>query len=110
MMSEENLQELPNRLQRMEINLVHKGCHHVALSGVVFCGNDHIRSKTLHVNRELAQICKRNSWQYIDNGNFDSSCIDRDGLHLNQNGRLRLESNFKNVLNNFYIAPSMKSI
>ena len=98
------------RLQRLEINLVHKGYRHVALSGVVFRGNDHIRRKTLDVNQELAQICKRNNWQYIDNGNIDSSCIDRDGLHLNQNGRLRLASNFKNVLKNFYIAPSMKLV
>ena len=49
----------------------------------------------------LKDMCKRNNWYFIDNDNIDSSCLWKDGLHLNGKGKERLTSNLSTCIQNF---------
>ena len=93
------------RFQRLEVNLRTKGYQHVALSGIIFRGDHHNRRKTLAVNKEIENICIRNQWHFVDNGNIDITGISIDGLHLNRSGLDILTTNFKNVMKNFTKVP-----
>jgi hypothetical protein len=98
------------RFQRLEANLKAKKMKKVAISSVIYRGNENLRSKIKQVNSELKNICFRNGWKLIDNDNIDSSCIATDALHLRNDGLKRLCCNFKNCIEHFFMSvkPNMR--
>ena len=58
--------------------------------------NDHLNKKRQEVNEILKKKCKENNTPYIDNDNITSAMLTSKGLHLNDNGTVRLVNNFCN--------------
>jgi intracellular sulfur oxidation DsrE/DsrF family protein len=98
------------RLQRLETNIIAKNISAVALSSVIYNGNDSNRKKIKTINSELLKICKRNNWLYIDNDNLDETCLIRSSWILNREGLRRIENNFKNCISNFTMPMSKSAI
>ena len=92
---------LIQRFERLETNIKAKKLNKVALSSIVHRTDGKFWGKTMVVNRALKTICERNNWCYIDNGNIDKSCLWKDGLHLNDPGKIRLAQNITLSVANF---------
>ena len=93
--------ESPNRViqrfERLEHNLRVQNRSHVAISGLVYRHTSVDTRKNVYtVNNELAMMCARNNWIYIDNSNIDDKCLSSDGVHLNGYGEERLTVNLCN--------------
>ena len=53
------------------------------------------------VNEKIADMCKKNSIVFTDNGNISNVDLYQDGLQLLERGKCLLANNFICVLNNF---------
>ena len=100
-MDRESARTTQQRFQRLVSNIRHKQFKHVAISGIVYRGDNRTRNKVNEINTELRKICNSNAWMYIDNSNIHEGCLCEDNRHLNQEGLRILDANFTNCISNF---------
>ena len=86
------------------VNIVNKcksfGVMDLFLSGIDF--NKRIPYTVIKkVNEKIADMCKKNSIVFTDNGNISNVDLYQDGLQLLERGKCLLANNFICVLNNF---------
>ena len=63
-------------------------------SSITLQDNSSRINKINETNNRLKAICISYNWCFIDNGNVDTSCLNRRGLHLNRKGSSLLSRNF----------------
>ena len=72
----------------------------VLISGIVI--NNKLTSAYISsVNQRISNMCRDNSFVFIDNNNIPTSSLLRDGIHLLEVGKSILANNFIDNLNNF---------
>ena len=67
--------------------------HEVTSDAEITCKD--VPGPSLAVNKEIENICIRNQWHFVDNGNIDITGISIDGLHLNRSGLDILTTSFR---------------
>jgi hypothetical protein len=96
------------RLDRLEYNILHEQYASVALSSVVYRRTDsrYVRDKITTINTTLLDMCSKNGWTYIDNGNLDESCLEQgDCVHLNRYGNERIAHNLASAIKQLVLKP-----
>ena len=53
-----------------------------------------------NINQHISNMCRDNTFVFIDNNNISTSSLFHDGLHLLKIGKRILVNNFKDYLNN----------
>ena len=71
----------------------------IAFSGVIHRDDEDFEEKIKEINRKLENLCKGKGIKFISNNNIDSSCLNRNKLHLNKSGTAQLVKNFHRLLN-----------
>ena len=68
----------------------------VVMSGLLLPGRDQYRALTLSINKELAELCAERDYMFFadaadltwDGNTYRTELFERDGIHLNRDGRL----------------------
>ena len=76
------------------------GVKRVLVSGIV-ANNKLTSAYILSVNQPIFNMCRDNSFVFIDNNNIPTPSLFHDGLHLLEVGKRILADNFIDNLNNF---------
>ena len=72
----------------------------VSISGII-SHNDNFNNKVMEVNKELAKMCKREKFQFLENSNINPKAhLNKSKVHLNRNGYIKLGKNVANFINN----------
>ena len=72
----------------------------IIISGVIKREDGDYDKDITELNAKLKTYCSSNSFVYIDNENIDSSCLDRNKLHLNKKGSKLFSFNIIGALKN----------
>ncbi len=97
----ESEDEILRKLRRLETNLVVHQPKHVAISSIVHRkGPASVMRKVIGLNKAIKDMCRQNSWQYVDNDAIDWQCLDGN-VHLTGQGMLRLMNNFASTMQTF---------
>ena len=70
----------------------------VVVSSITFRA-DKLNSKALKVNSFLKPLCDTNSLGYIDNANINKHNVNGSGIHLTEQGTVKLALNFLRHIN-----------
>ena len=76
------------------------GVETVFISGITFCKNVD-RLVIVRVNQMIKIESEKNGFVYIDNKEINGEHIWKDGIHLQENGKIILANNFIDHINNF---------
>ena len=71
----------------------------IALSSIIHESDHDFEDKIKETIRKLENLCKGKSMSFINNSNIDSTCLNRNKLHLNKSGTSLLIKNFSKVVN-----------
>ena len=94
------VQNLLDNLKQIGLKCKSAGVKRVLVSGIVV--NNKLTSAYISsVNQRISNMCRDNSFVFIDNNNILTSSLFRDGLHLLEVGKRILANNFIDNLNNF---------
>ena len=75
----------------------------VFISSLIGRAQKRLNDKVVAANNILKRLCKLNGLGFIDNSNICAENLFRDGLHLNDDGKVILANNFIYVLNTFIL-------
>jgi len=81
-----------NKTHHLATTLQQAGVARIALSGIIGRANGD-SERTCRINLGVAQVCRNNGWQYIDNNNIGPHYLSSDGVHLNRSGTILLAKN-----------------
>ena len=96
-MSEE---EICGELMDMGIKCKEYNVETVFISGITYCRK--IDKKRLdRMNKILKEESEKHGFIYIDNGKINGLHVWKDGIHLNENGKILLANNFIDSVNHF---------
>ena len=70
----------------------------VIISGII-TRSDKLNTKGENVNLLLSSKCSDNGIGFIDNSDINTSHLNNSGIHLNQNGTIKLARNFLSAIN-----------
>ena len=78
-----------------------KGVKNVFISGLIPSRKveEHYIS---NLNNQLKEICKANTYIFIDNSNITERHLWRDGIHLNDRGKYILANNVLDIFKYFF--------
>ena len=98
--SQYSVHNLLDNLKQIGLKCKSAGVTRILISGIVV--NKKLTSAyTSRVNQRISNMCRDNSFVFIDDNNIPTSCLFRDGLHLLETGNRVLANNFIDNLNNF---------
>ena len=98
--SQDSVQNLLDNLRQIGLKCKSAGVKRVLISGIVV--NNKLTSAYISsVNQRISDMCRDNSFVFIDNNNIPTSSLFRDGLRLLEVGKRILANNFIDNLNNF---------
>ena len=98
--SQDSVQNLLDNLRQIGLKCKSAGVKRVLISGIVV--NNKLASAYISsLNQRISNMCRDNSFVFIDNNNIPTSSLFRDGLHLLEVGKRILANNFIDNLNNF---------
>ena len=98
--SQDSVQNLLDNLRQIGLKCKSAGVKRVLISGIVV--NNKLTSAYISsVNQRISNMCRDNSFVFIDNNNILTSSLFRDGLHLLEVGKRILANNFIDNLNRF---------
>ena len=98
--SQDSLQNLLDNLKQTGLKCKSAEVKRIFVSGIVIYNNltsTYISS----VSQCISNMCRDNSFVFIDNNNTSTLSLFRDGLHLLEIGKCILANNFIENLNNF---------
>ena len=98
--SQDSVQNLLDNLKQIGLKCKSAGVTRVLISGIVV-NKKLTRAYISSVNQWISNMCRDNSFVFIDNNNIPTSSLFRDGLHLVEIGKRVLANNFIDNLNNF---------
>ena len=97
---QDSVQNLLDNLKQIDLKCKSAGVTRILISGTVV--NKKLTSAYISsVNQLISNMCRNNSFVFIDNNNIPTSGLFRDGLHLLEMGKRILANNFIDNLNNF---------
>ena len=79
------------------------GVNYVFISSLVCRAQFTLDKKVKSINNILKNICLENGLGFIDNKNICTDDLYEDGMHLNDDGKIKLAKNFIYVLNKFVL-------
>ena len=98
--SQDSAQNLLDNLKQIGLKCKSAGVTRILISGIVV--NKKLTSSYISsVNQRVSNMCRENSFVFIDNNNIPTSSLFRDGLHLLEIGKRILANNFIDNLKNF---------
>ena len=98
--SQDSVQNLLDNLKQIGLQCKSAGVTRILISGIVV--NNKLTSAYIsRVNQRISNMCRDNSFVFIDNNNIPTSNVFHDGLHLLEIGKRILANNFIENLNNF---------
>ena len=101
--NEMNSELPPERIAKSVIDVaknVKTDTRSVSISGII-PRNDNFNNKVMEVNKELAKMCKREKFQFLEHSNINPKAhLNKSKVHLNRNGYIKLGKNFANFINN----------
>ena len=83
-----NIRQLSSRIRRE-----FKGTK-IAISSLITRKDYDVSAKTQETNELLKELCVKEGFTYIENGNIDASCLNGSNLHLNAKGSALLAVHF----------------
>ena len=93
----------PERIAKSVIDVaknVKTDTRSVRISGII-PRNHNFNNKVMEVNKELAKMCKREKFQFLQHSNINPKAhLNKSKVHLNRNGYIKLGKNFANFINN----------
>ena len=99
-MKAKTLKNLLDTLKQIGLKCKSAGVTRILISGIVV--NKKLTSAYISsVNQRISNMCRDNSFVFIDNNNIPTSSFFRDSLHLLETGKRVLANNFIDNLNNF---------
>ena len=98
--SQDSVQNLLDNLKQIGLKCKSAGVARILISGIVV-NNKLTRAYISSVNQRISNICRDNSFVFIDNNNIPTSSLFRDGLHLLEIRKRILANNLIDNLNNF---------
>ena len=99
--SQDSVQNLLDNLKQIGLKCKAAGVKKVLVSGIVV--NNKLTSAYIsNVNQRISNMCRDNSFVFIDNISISTSSLFRDGLHLLEVRKRILANNFIENLNNFF--------
>ena len=75
------------------------GCKDILISSVMTRKTPYVARRALELNNILKGLCDAYNFIFINNSNIQREDIASDGVHLNENGTVKLAKNFINSLN-----------
>ena len=98
--SQDSVQNLLDNLKQIGLKCKSAGVKRILIFGIVV--NNKLASAYISsVNQRISNMCRDNSFVFIDNNNIPTSSIFRDGLHLREVEKRILANNFIDNLNIF---------
>ena len=98
--SQGSVQNFLNNLKQIDLKCQSAGVKRALVSGIIV--NNKLTSAYIsRVNQCISNMCRDNSFVFIDNNNIPTSSIFRDGLHLREVEKRILANNFIDNLNIF---------
>ena len=101
--NEMNSELLPERIAKSVIDVAKNekiDTRSVNISGII-PRNGNFDNKVMEVNKELAKMCKREKFQFLEHSNINPKAhLNKSKVHLNRNGYIKLGKNFANFINN----------
>ena len=98
--SQDSVQNLLDNLRQIGLKCKSAGVKRVLISGIVI--NNKLTSAYISsVNQRISNMCRDNSFVFIDNNNIPTSSLLRDSIHLLEVGKNILANYFIDNLNNF---------
>ena len=98
--SQDSVQNLLDNLKQIGLKCKSAGVNRVLISGIVV--NNKLTSASItSVKQRISNMCRDNSFVFIDNNNIPTSSLFHDGLHLLEVGKRILANNFIDNLNRF---------
>ena len=105
--SQDFVQNPRDNLKQVGLKCKSDGVTRVLISKIVV--SNKLRSAyILNVSQCISNICRENSFVFIDSNNIPTSSLFRDGLHLLEIGKRILANNFIDNLNIFFRARKMQ--
>ena len=99
--SQDSVQNLLDNMKQTGLNCKSAGVKRILIPGIVV--NNKLTSAYISiVNQCISNMCRDNSFVFIDNNNIPTSSLFRDSLHLIKIGKRILANNFMDNLTNFY--------
>ena len=98
----------PRRVAEQVVNLVDNITQNhskakVTISGLLSRSDDNIlASKVPKVNKVIRSFATNRGWSFIDHANIEQNCLNKSGLHLNQQGSDKLSKNILSHIANTY--------
>ena len=77
------------------------GASRVIISGVITRKPQFLQERCIEVNELLVSQCRLYNFTYIDNSDINLDCLQRDGVHLNEEGTDLLANNYLDCLKQF---------
>ena len=56
-----------------------------------------------YMNRKIRELCIQNNCEFINNVQINKHDLWRDGIHLQESGKILIAKNFINSVNNFLL-------
>ena len=101
--NEMNSELPPERIEKSVIDVaknVKTDTRSVSISGII-PRNDNFNNTVMEVNKELAKMCKREKFQFLEHSNIKPKAhLSKSKVHLKRNGYIKLGKNFANFINN----------
>ena len=93
-------EEIATEIMKIGIKCKNHGVETVFISGITFCKNvEHGRID--RVNRMIKEESEKNGFIYINNDEINGNNVWKDGIHLEESGKVILANNFIDHINNF---------
>ena len=74
----------------------------IASSSIIYRSDHDFEDKINEANRKLENLCKGKGMVFINNSNIDSTCLNRNKLHLNKSGTSLLIKYFSKAMNSVW--------
>ena len=98
--SQDSVQNLLDNLKQIGLKCKSAGVTRILISEIAV-NNKLTIAFISSINQLISNMCRDNSFVFIDNNNIPTASLFRDGLHLLEIGKRILANNFIDNLNNF---------
>ena len=94
-----NLDDLAQKIIDIGLKCRSYGVRNIAISSILVRSSIRLNQIILKVNNILKVLCATNGFNFICNGEIGRAMVQKDGLHLSNDGTAMLADNFRKYLN-----------
>ena len=97
--SEKEVKDVPRKIMNVAETCRNYNIAKIFISSIIRCSRATVDID--YINGKIRELCIQNNYEFVSNTQINKHDLWRDGIHLQESGKILIPKNFTNSVNNF---------